>query len=232
MRNNYDKIARYYDMLSRLVFLRSQVKAQTGQLQHIPANSRILIAGGGTGWILEEITKIHPKGLSITYVEISLNMLSLSRKRDTGGNTVSFVHASIEEFSPDGSYDVILTAFLFDNFSASGIEIVFNQLDNALVENGLWLFSDFQYEEGKGKKWQLFLLKTMYLFFRNIAQIEARSLLQTAHYFKAAGYRSIVESYYYGRFIKSTVYCKMVNSAEHVHVPASAQEQTALRLNP
>lgn len=223
MLNNYDKIAGYYDFLSRMVFLRSQVKAQIAQLQYIPANSRILIAGGGTGWILDEITKVQPSGLTITYVELSSKMLDLSRKRETGSNTVHFVELPIEEFIHSESYNVVITAFLFDNFSAPRIKIVFHQLDEALEEKGLWLFTDFQYEEGTGKRWQLFLLKTMYLFFRNIAQIEAQSLVQTAHYFREAGYLDIAEKYYYGRFIKSTVYCKMVNSVEHAHVRASAQ---------
>ncbi len=223
MLNNYDKIAGYYDFLSRMVFLRSQVKAQIAQLQYIPANSRILIAGGGTGWILDEITKVHPSGLTITYVELSSKMLDLSRRRETGSNTVQFVELPIEEFIHSRSYTVVITAFLFDNFSAPRIKIVFDQLHEALEEKGLWLFTDFQYEEGTGKRWQLFLLKTMYLFFRNIAHIEAQSLIQTSHYFKEAGYLDIAEQYYYGRFIKSTVYCKMVNSVEHVHVQASVQ---------
>ena len=223
MLNNYDKIAAYYDFLSRIVFLRSQVKAQIAQLQHIPANSRILIAGGGTGWILDEITKVHPSGLTITYVELSSKMLDISRKRETGENKVHFVQSPIEEFSHTETYTVIITAFLFDNFSAPRIKTVFSQLHEVLEEKGLWLFTDFEYEEQSGRKWQLYLLKTMYLFFRNIAQIEAQSLIETAHYFTEAGYLNIAEKYYYGRFIKSIVYCKMVNYAERVHVPASVQ---------
>ena len=78
MKNNYNTIAGYYDFLSRTIFQRSIINAQVALLSYIKPNSTVLIVGGGTGWILE---KIEPAGLEITYVEISENMLALSRKR-------------------------------------------------------------------------------------------------------------------------------------------------------
>ncbi|RZL39782.1 MAG: methyltransferase domain-containing protein [Pedobacter sp.] len=110
--NNYDKIANYYDSLSRLVFGKSQLNAQINQLKNIKKNSSILIVGGGTGWILEEIGKRHPSGLKITYVEISAKMLALSKDRDYGANSVLFIHSSIEDFNLGDHFNIILTPFL------------------------------------------------------------------------------------------------------------------------
>ena len=238
MRNNYDNIASSYDLLSRLVFFRSQVKAQIEQLKYIPEGSNVLIAGGGTGWILEEIAKIHPSGLSITYVEISAKMLEISQKRNTKANTITYIRSSIEDFKPahnrestfdssasrnsnfksdvnisdtpnkDAPYDIIITAFLFDNFLPEKVNSVFTQLNSYLKNGGSWLFCDFNYEENSGKKWQLYLLKTMYLFFRYIAHVEARSLTQTVQLFTNSGYTVENEAYYYKGFIKSVVYYK------------------------
>ncbi|WP_442587875.1 class I SAM-dependent methyltransferase [Pedobacter sp. AW31-3R] len=219
MLNNYDKIANYYDVLSRMVFFKSQVNAQVRQLPYIPENSRVLIAGGGTGWILDEIAKVHPTGLHITYVEISSKMLSLSKKRKIGGNKVDFVRSSIEDFRHVEKYNVIITAFLFDNFLEPRIKLVFDQLHSHMAKNGIWLFTDFHDGQKDRKNWRFFLLKTMYLFFRNIAQVEARSLIQMESLFKQAGYTVLTEAYYYKRFIKSTVYCVQDGSAEHVHEP-------------
>ena len=264
MRNNYDNIASSYDLLSRLVFFRSQVKAQIEQLKYIPEGSNVLIAGGGTGWILEEIAKIHPSGLSITYVEISAKMLEISQKRNTKANTITYIRSSIEDFKPapnrestfdssassnsnfksganvlgalnkestfdssasrnsnfksganvsdnpnkDAPYDIIITAFLFDNFLPEKVNSVFTQLNSYLKNGGSWLFCDFNYEENSGKKWQLYLLKTMYLFFRYIAHVEARSLTQTVQLFTNSRYTVENEAYYYKGFIKSVVYYK------------------------
>ncbi|WP_090555707.1 class I SAM-dependent methyltransferase [Pedobacter hartonius] len=206
--NNYDPIARYYDVLSRLVFFRAQLSAQIEQLICIPANGTILIAGGGTGWVLEEIAKIHPSGLRITYVEISAKMLDLSKKRDVKSNQVSYIHAAAEDFKIGTDYDVIITAFLFDNFRAEKIGLVFGRFHAALKSGGLWLFSDFYYNAGSGKHWQRYLLKAMYLFFKRISRIEARDLINTEHCFEEALYLPLKTAYYYSGFIKSVVYQK------------------------
>jgi len=208
MKNNYDSIAGYYDVLSRMIFFRAQVKAQIDQLHAIPVNSTILIAGGGTGWILEEITKIHPSGLTITYVEISSKMLNLSKKRDVKDNIVTYVHAAMEDFKAVVSYDVLITAFFFDNFSADNGQIVFNQLNNLLNSGGVWLFSDFYYTEKSGKRWQWLLLHTMYLFFSKISSVEAKSLVNTEHLFEKNAYLPLKTNFYYSRFIKTIIYQK------------------------
>ncbi|MBB5646315.1 class I SAM-dependent methyltransferase [Pedobacter cryoconitis] len=208
MKNNYDSIADYYDVLSRMVFFRAQVKAQIQQLSAVPANSTILIAGGGTGWILEELAKVHSSGLKITYVEISSKMLERSKKRAVKGNRVEFIHAAMEDFKPSGFYDVLITAFFFDNFSADNIRLIFNQLNALLKPGGIWLFADFYYTKQSGKRWQLLLLKSMYLFFSKISSVEAKTLINTEHFFEEQTYAVLKTDFYYGSFIKAIIYRK------------------------
>ncbi|MCX2485558.1 class I SAM-dependent methyltransferase [Pedobacter sp. MR2016-24] len=208
MPNNYDPIASVYDTLSRMVFFRSQVKAQLHQLHYLSAGQRILIVGGGTGWILEEISKVHRTGLTITYVEVSAKMLELSKKRNTANHAVTFIHSPIEEFSIGGMYDVVITAFLFDNFMEKKVVQVFHQLHTQLNSKGFWLFTDFYYTKRSGRIWQLYLLKLMYWFFRQVSDVEAKALIHTEGYFVDKGYRVLQEQYYYGKFIQSIVYQK------------------------
>ena len=205
MKNNYDNIAGYYDQLSRIIFRRSIVKAQRCLLPYISGRSTILIVGGGTGWILEEIAHIRPAGLEITYVDISEAMLKLSQKRNYKENKVQFVHQSIETFIPSHTYDVILTPFLFDNFTEENASLIFDKLHNTLKVEGLWLFADFVNNSGL---WQKLLLKTMYTFFRLFSNIEASSLNDMAGLFKKHHYQLIHEQFHYGRFIWSAVYRK------------------------
>lgn len=208
MKNNYDKIAKYYDTLSRLVFFRAQVNAQIAVLKAIPANSKLLIVGGGTGWILEEIAKIHAQGLELTYVEISGEMLNLSKKRDVKQNQVSFVHAAIADFKTTETFDVVLTAFLFDNFSAGAAIEVFEQLHQQLKTGAIWLFTDFYYAKQTGTFWQGWLLKTMYFFFRHISEVEADELVNMEPVFAKKGYTLLQTQLTYQGFIKSIVYLK------------------------
>jgi ubiquinone/menaquinone biosynthesis C-methylase UbiE len=214
--NNYDIIARWYDFMSRLVFRQTQVRAQVELLTYLDDGARILVVGGGTGWILDALGARRPSGLRITYVEISANMLALAQKRDWGKNEAVFVHAPIEQFAGGpapaaplgGHFDSILTGFLFDNFSPGRAAQVFRQLDALLRPGGAWLFTDFFYQKGRGPFWQRLLMKAMYLFFRLVCRVEAKRLTDMAPYFEEAGYRETCSAFYYGGLIRAAAYRK------------------------
>jgi ubiquinone/menaquinone biosynthesis C-methylase UbiE len=207
MPNNYNKIAKHYDFISRLVFGKSIVKAQASLLQFIPANSSMLIVGGGTGWILEEISKVHSQGLTITYVEISSQMIGLARKRNCGNNKIYFTNQPVETYISNNKFDIIMTPFLFDNFGDEKIQIIFSKLNQLLKNQGRWLFADFVNEKNKEIIWQKFLLKTMYLFFRITCNIETQKLIDMEIYFEKE-YSKIFEARFYAGFIKAIVYQK------------------------
>ncbi|WP_316846294.1 class I SAM-dependent methyltransferase [Pedobacter psychrodurus] len=206
MNNNYDKIAGHYDTLSRLVFFKSQVNAQINQLQYIPENGNVLIVGGGTGWILEEITKVHSRGLKIIYVEISAKMITLSQKRNCGHNDVTFVNLGIEDFKSDLIFDVVLTPFLFDNFAEERAAKVFEQLNAYLKKDGLWFLVDFSLNKTNGKWWKWLILKSMYGFFKLLNIVEANNLIDMNPYFLKSHYQIVEERLYYGGFIKATIF--------------------------
>lgn len=206
--NNYDAVAGSYDFLSRLVFFKAQVNAQIEQLQYIPAGSSVLIVGGGTGWILEEIAKVHHAGLQIVYVELSDKMLDLAKKRKCGSNQVAFVRNDIEHYTYSHVFDVIHTAFLFDNFEESRATRVFQLLVNQLKVDGLWLYTDFKIEAGVGSGWKQALLRAMYGFFNTIAHVEAKKLPAMERLFSKSGCRVIARKQYYKGFIESIIFHK------------------------
>ena len=203
MTTNYDKIAGIYDFISRAIFGKALVNAQVCLLKYIPANSRILIVGGGTGWILEEIAKIHA-GLTIDYVESSQKMIALSKKRNDGSNQVNFINLPAENYITEERYDVLLTPFFFDNFKADKIQVIFTKLNGLLKKEEIWLYADFV---DNGRIWQKIVLKTMYLFFRITTHIETQELVKTDPLFDA-GYHTIVEISHCHNFIRSVVYQK------------------------
>lgn len=205
MANNYDNAAWFYDGLSRLVFGRAIVSAQVYLLQHIPPKSNVLIAGGGTGWILDELTALHPVGLTITYVEVSAKMMAMSAKRNIGANEVTFINSAVENAVLHVDFDVVMTPFLFDNFSHITAQKVFNHLNTALKPDGLWLYADF---EPTGKLWQKTLLKTMHLFFKVLCGVEALRLPDVKHFFAEQCYRSVNSKAFFGDFIRATVYSR------------------------
>lgn len=204
MSSNYDNSASFYDSLSRLVFGRALIQAQVYMLPHIPKNSHVLIIGGGTGWILEEITKLHPLGLNITYVEISAKMMALSRKRNFGNNQVNFINMPIQQVTP-GLQDVVITPFLFDNFTEVNLPPLFAHIHTALKPGGLWLNTDFQLT---GKWWQYVLLKSMLLFFKILCGVESWRLSDIARQFNNYKYTLIEEKTFFNQFVVTKLYRK------------------------
>jgi spermidine synthase len=204
MPGNYNNSALFYDSLSRLVYGDTLVKAQIHFLTHIPAYAKVLIIGGGTGLILEEITKLHPSGLNITYVEISERMVALSRKRNAGTNNVKFINDAIEQVTLP-QHDVVITPFLFDNYKETSLHTAFKHINSLLKPGGLWLNTDFQLT---GKWWQYVLLKGMLLFFKVLCGVESWRLPDVAKQFSHSGYHLKQKETFFKEFVVSTVYLK------------------------
>jgi len=200
---NYNNAAWFYDRLSRIVYGKALIMAQVYLLQYVPADAKVLIVGGGTGRILEELSKRQSSGLTITYVEIATKMMALSKKRNTGNNHVVFITDAIENVSRPPGFDVVITPFLFDNFTEQTTQKVFSHLHALLKPSGLWLNCDFQLS---GKWWQRFLLKSMFLFFRMVCHIEASKLPDIDKQFNEHHYKAIAQQTFFGDFILSRVY--------------------------
>lgn len=205
MSANFDNSAWFYDPLARLVYGKTLVNAQVYLLKYIAPGSEVLIAGGGTGWILEEITKIHPSGLSITYVDVSANMMALARKRKTGENKVTFINDAIENLKPATRFDTVITPFLLDNFTDENLNKLFTYIHHLLKPGGLWLNTSFQLT---GKWWQAILLNTMFIFFKVLCKIEASKLPPIDQCFRQHHYQLVEEKTFFGDFITSKAYSK------------------------
>lgn len=205
MTSNYDNSAPFYDQLSRVVYGKTLIKAQLYLLKLVPPNSSVLIVGGGTGWILEELSTIHYSGLDITYVEISSRMTAIARQKNTGINKITFINDAVENTPIGQIYDVIITPFLLDSFTEETLEITFSHMHAQLKPKGLWLCSDFQLT---GSLWQKLLLKTMYLFFKVLCGIETSRLPDIENQFLKRGYQRLSAQTFFGDFMISTEYQK------------------------
>lgn len=201
---SYDKIAKQYDFLSRLVFFKSQVKAQTEQLGYIGHCKSLLIVGGGTGWILKDLNAMA-QPIKIVFVETAIEMIALAKKVDTH-HPIEFIHQDIEAYQTDQVFDAVLTPFLFDNFDWAKAERVFGRIDSLLSEKGIWLYVDF-YLNKQSAWWKRAILKAMHLFFRLINVVRVNDLVNVSPFFEHR-YTVVAERNYYGNFIKAVVYEK------------------------
>ncbi|RWY47123.1 class I SAM-dependent methyltransferase [Mucilaginibacter gilvus] len=205
MASNYDNSASFYDGLSRAVFGTALVDAQAYFLPRIPAGAKVLIIGGGTGWILEEIAKVHPAGLHLVYVEISAKMMALSRKRNAAANEVEFINQAIENVNYLEYFDVIITPFLFDNYKETTLPLTFDHIHQMLQPGGIWLNTDFQLT---GKWWQFVMLKSMLLFFKVLCGVESWRLPHVGKEFERLGYSVKETKLFFKDFVVTRMYRK------------------------
>lgn len=205
MARSFDKIAIIYDFLAWLVFGNTIKHAQSELLQVIPPGSRILIIGGGSGWVLDELSMVHGTGLRITYIDSSPKMISKAKKRYIAQNRVKFVTESAKTALLKDTYDVVITPFFFDMFGTYNAQQIFEKIHRHINENTLWLYSDFTNTE-QNTIFQHMLLKVMYVFFRLTCGIEAKKMPDMDRIFNKYGYRLALEKKFKGGFITSRVY--------------------------
>lgn len=169
--NNFDRIASVYDLLVGLVFGKRLESAQSLLLDRVKAGDSVLIIGGGSGRLLEQLFEQQPD-CRVDYVEASAKMLELARQRVGTDERVNFVHGTQVEI-PKADYDCIITAFFLDVFGPDGLNDVIVELKGRLKKGGIWLVTDFN---KTGRIGHRILLWIMHLFFRITTGLAARQL--------------------------------------------------------
>ena len=197
----FDSVAKIYDRLSRLVFGDAMKLAQTHFLRQLPDSGRVLIIGGGTGWILEEVLALRTN-LSVDYIDASSDMISLTRRRLNNENNVRLI-VGTESSIPYSNYDVIITNFFLDVFQPERLSMVMEKLSVCLNPNGIWICTEFQNTD---KRYHSFLLKLMHWFFRAFTGLEARKLQDFSAEFNRLEYKEISKEEFYNGFIFSAIY--------------------------
>ena len=176
--------------------------AQTCFLNRVPACAKVLIIGGGTGWLLAELLLRKP-GCEVWYVDSSARMLDMSRHLNPHANA-HFIR-SIAEALPCAEFDVVIIHFFLDMFPEAGLQRLIPSIYSATKPSALWLVADFVDE---GKWWQKALLCLMYLFFRAICRIQAKKLPSWDTAMLQAGLTKILARHFCGGFIQSAAYCR------------------------
>ena len=119
--NNFDSVARIYDKLSNLVFGKAMRRAQT---PICPISRRVqmcLILGGGTGWLLSELSAVNPT-CKVWYIDASAKMIETFKRGDMRNSTheIVFIHGTEESIPPGITFDAVITNFLF-GFIPTGV---------------------------------------------------------------------------------------------------------------
>lgn len=200
--NDFDSVAKIYDVLNKFVFGKSMVDAQIFFLLEVPEHAKVLILGGGTGWLLNELVKGNTT-CEIWYIEASTAMLELSKRVTVKAKQrIHYIHGTQSSIPQNISYDIVITNFFLDLFSERSCEEVIKKIGASIHPHCRWIVTEFENKYW----WHRLLLKSMYMFFRATSNVEASKLPD----WKGLIYKqNLVESKsasFYGAFIKSTMF--------------------------
>jgi len=205
MSQGFDWIAPYYDSLARLVFGKTIRRSQLVYLDKIASTANVLILGGGTGWILDELFRVNPT-CRVWYVEASKNMLDKARARAQGLSVsqVSFIHGTERNLNQITSirFDAVIANFYFDVFTTTSLGSVLKDITNVINTNSKLLVSEFVEITRRHR----LLLFAMYRFFRWTCSIEATELPDWEGELRRNGFTVRDSKAFYDGFIKSSLY--------------------------
>jgi len=199
--NGFDKIAFIYDFLAKLVFGKSIIHSQKYFLSRIPDHSKIVILGGGTGWLLAELLKVKPN-CEVWYIEASEKMIALSRNKINTEQAIHFIHGTQLAIPLSLKYDVVITNFYLDLFTDRQLADVAKKIRSSLKPGSLWIATDFVCS----RRWQKMLLKIMYRFFRITCNIESQQLPEWNNAIQRVSLIKIESIFFYKDFIQTILY--------------------------
>lgn len=195
----FDLLASVYDTLARWVIGKGIMESQKYFLEKLPAKGRVLMLGGGTGWILPFMTEARPQ-LSIDYIELSEKMLQHARAQP-GSDHIRFIRGTQNDI-PAGKYDVVITHFYLDMFTDLTLTRAVLKIKSSMNPQAQWIVTDFVNTTWRHRA----MLWIMYRFFRVVAGIEAKTLPAWPEIFAKAG-ASVQEEKIFSRgFIKAVLF--------------------------
>lgn len=204
--DRFNWLAKYYDQLATIVFGKTLHKGQVTYLCEIPKGATILILGGGTGKVMQELLRINSV-YQIWYVEASSTMIELAKRNITNESPqqIYFIHGTEDSIPVGIKFNAVITHFFLDLFSEPSLKVLVEKIYPSLAPDGVWLACDFI---SNGKWWQKSTLRVMYLFFKLTCGIESRKLPPWEYQLRLGGLSLIKCRFFLDHFIKTTLFKK------------------------
>lgn len=206
---DFGPVAWFYDALAGLAFGGALRRAQRATLVvGLPAEPapRVLVLGGGAGWVLGEIWRQRPQA-QVLYLEVSAAMLArtqarLRRHPAPPGGHVELRQGTEASLRPGEQFDVIITFFVLDCFPAPALPGALARLQAARRPGAPWLVTDFRPAH---RGWRAGLLWLMYRFFGLTVGLRAQQLPPWPAGLAALGLRPSWEGRFFGDAIAGIV---------------------------
>lgn len=199
---DFGPVARVYDALAGLAFGGALRRAQRATLAAgLPpgAAPRVLVLGGGAGWVLGEIWRQRPQA-QVLYLEVSAGMLARTRARlrqhpPPAGAALELRQGTEAALRPGEQFNVVVTFFVLDCFTEAALPGALARLHAAHAPGAPWLVTDFRPAQ---RGWRRWLLWAMYRFFGLTVGLRAQQLPPWPQELAALGWQPSQKMYFFG----------------------------------
>ena len=147
-RTGCDLLAPHYHGMEAVLAGEKLQRGRIAHLDKLPPCENALLAGEGHGRFLVELRKSQP-ATRITCVDSRAGMLDVARTRlrrsGLPADRVTFLHHDLLDWNPPASaFDLIITNFFLDCFTAEQLGELIARLARAARPGAVWLVADFQ----------------------------------------------------------------------------------------
>jgi ubiquinone/menaquinone biosynthesis C-methylase UbiE len=173
---NCDFLARWYRWLEYAAFGGALRRRREAFLFELGNPEKVLVLGDGDGRFLQLFVALYPKA-RVDAVDVSERMIELARAR-VPSDRVTF-HLSDARGFPGGEYDLVVAHFFFDCFEEEELA--------ALIAR--FTAKQFLISEFRRTQWSGLLIAGLYLFFRIVAGLRTRRLMDHRPMLERGGFR-------------------------------------------
>lgn len=195
----YTQLAPFYDFLAKRLIGTCIQESQLHYIHYLSSRRKLLLLGGGTGWILPAIERVNPQ-LEIHYIDASPGMITRARRNPTLLN-IRWI-CGTETDIPDQDYDCVVTNFYLDHFENEELKKLAERLANRIVPGTDWLVTEF----AASISWQRIQIRMMYFFFWLITGLRTTHLPGWKNILHESGGRLIDEKKWRDGFVTACVY--------------------------
>jgi ubiquinone/menaquinone biosynthesis C-methylase UbiE len=196
---SFDTLAPHYRWMERVLAGQKLQRCRTHFLQKIPTPERALLAGEGNGRFLVEFVRKFPT-TEIVCLDASEKMLAAASASIAHANhsSIEFIHADLFDWkSPSNHFDLIVTNFFLDCFTADQLGRVVPLLTNAATSNATWLLTDFCSARAGWKRLRTqSILASMYVFFGFATKLPACQLTPPDTFLRAGGFELLDRAFF------------------------------------
>jgi ubiquinone/menaquinone biosynthesis C-methylase UbiE len=190
---SFDLLAPHYRWMEFVLAGGKLQRCRMAFLDEISSPRNILLLGEGNGRSLVNYRGRFPNA-RITCMDASEEMLEEARRRmrhnGLDDTRVEFIHDDVLNWTPAvKGYDLIVTNFFLDCFRADQLELIISRIAAATTPGTNWLIADFNLPStGLRRVRSRLILWSMYLFFRTVTHLPAKSLTAPDLILERAGF--------------------------------------------